>query len=82
MSSPAPHQAFCGKSGSIVITYEFVCKLLSILDVEVGMGPDGFHPKLLSLYQAVTYNIFLIVVFCIKTQFLQCGQLPTQWKVT
>ena len=48
LSSPAPHQAFCGNLGSIVITYESVCKRLSTLDVEASMGPDGFNPKLLS----------------------------------
>ena len=40
-SFPAPHQAFYGNYGS-------VCRRLSTLDVEGSMGPDGFHPKLLS----------------------------------
>ena len=53
LSSPAPHQTFCGDLGSIVITYESVCKRLSTLDVEASMGPDGVHPKLLSSCEAV-----------------------------
>ena len=43
----------------IVITYHAhsVCERLSTLDVEATMGPDGFHPKLLSSSQAVAYSI-------------------------
>ena len=59
LSSPSPHQAFCGNLGSVVITYESVCKRLLSLDVEASMGPDGFHPKLLTSYQAVAYLIYL-----------------------
>ena len=74
--SPAPHQVFCGSLGSIVITYESVCKSLSTLDVEASAGPDGFHPKLLSLCRAVAYPIYLI-----SKKSLQCHQLQVQWKL-
>ena len=47
LNSPAPHQAFRCNLGSIMITFESVCKKLSTLDVEASMGHDGFHPKLL-----------------------------------
>ena len=61
LSSPAPHQAFCGNLGSIVITYESVCRRLLTLDIEaITQGSDGFRPKLLSLCQAVAYSIYLI----------------------
>ena len=46
-NSPAPHQAFCGSLGLIVITCESVCKRLSTVDVEASMRPGGFQPKLL-----------------------------------
>ena len=57
-NSPAP-QAFCGNLRSIVITYESVCKRLSIHDVEARL--DGFHSKLLSSCQEVAYIIYLIL---------------------
>ena len=71
LNSPAVHQALCGKLGSIVIINESVCWSLSILDVEASMGPDGFHPKLLSSCQAFAYPIYLIF-----KKFLQCDKLP------
>ena len=76
LSSPSPHQASCcGNLGSIVITYESVCRRLSTLNVEASMGLDGFHPKLLSSCQAVAYPIYLIY-----KNSLPCGQLLAQWK--
>ena len=56
-SSLAPHKTVCDNLGSIVITYGSVSKRLLTLDVEASMGPDGFHPKLLSSCQAVAYPI-------------------------
>ena len=76
LNSPAPHQAFCDDLESIVmhvITYEYVCNRLLTLDVEASMGPDGFHPKLLSSCQAVGYPFYL---FFFKS--LQYSQLPIQ----
>ena len=58
-----------------MITYEYVYKRLSNLDIEPSMGPDGFHPKLLSSCQAVAYPIYLIY-----KKSLQCGQLSAQYK--
>ena len=54
------HQAFCCNLGSIVITYESFCKRLSTLNIAARMGPDGFHPKLLSSCQAVAHPNYLI----------------------
>ena len=64
LSSPAPHQEFCGNLESFVIPYESVCKKLSTLDVADTIRPDGFHPKLLSSCKAVAYPIYL---FFLKT---------------
>ena len=60
LNSPVPQRVFCGDLGSIVITFESVSKMLSTFDVEASMGPDGFHPKLLTSCQAVAYPIYLI----------------------
>ena len=60
LNSSALRQAFCGNMGSIVITYECVCKRISSLDVEASMEHDGFHHTLLSSYQAVAYHINII----------------------
>ena len=56
-------------------SYRLVISFLSTVDVEASMGPNGFHPKLLSSWQAVAYPIYLMF-----KNPLQCGQLPAQWK--
>ena len=74
MNSPAPRQAFCGNLRSIVITYEYVCERLSTFDIEASMGPDDFHPKLLSSCQRVAYPIHLIFkksLICSVVDFLK-----------
>ena len=48
LNFPASHQTFCGNLGSILVTYESICKRLSTLDIEASMGPDSFHYNLLS----------------------------------
>ena len=77
VNSPAVHQVFCGNWRSVVTTYESVFKRLSTLDVASSMGPDGFHPKLLSSCQANAYPIYQIKK---KKKKIQYGQLPTQGK--
>ena len=75
---PAPHQT-CPSSvvlDSVNFSAEDVGTILSALDTNSSMGPDGLHPHLLrSCSEALAYPLYTI--FC---KSLAEGSLPAEWK--
>ena len=77
---PAPHQT-CPSSvvlDSVNFSAENVGTILSALDTNSSMGPDGLHPHLLrSCSEALAYPLYTI--FC---KSLAEGSLPAEWKTS
>ena len=74
--NPAPHQLSDATLNQISFTSTDVFEVLSSLDVNSAMGPDGLHPYLLkSCASALTRPFYII--FC--SSLLE-GRLPSDWK--
>ena len=75
---PAPHQQCEAALENIDFTVEDVRNVLSGLDSNSAMGPDGLHPYLLKACAAsLAYPLF-----CIFYSSLQEGILPALWKIS
>ena len=65
------------KLQNIDITDECVMKHIRNLKASKSAGPDGFHPRVLrELAEEIAPPLRIIF-----TKSLQCGLLPTQWKL-
>jgi hypothetical protein len=73
---PAPYQQTVHVMGNVTITLDEVLAVLSALDANSSMGPDGLHPCLLkSCATSLAYPLWSIF-----NQSLNQGCLPVLWK--
>lgn len=66
-----------GTIADVPISVDDVKRVLSALDVESSMGPDGLHPCLLKSYPSLATALFLIF-----KHSLNMGKLPRRWKLS
>ena len=79
LDSPSPHQVLPADSDShidsITITINDVKEVLSALDVNSSLGPDGIHPCILKNCSSLVRPIYMIFV-----ESMRIGKLPSHWK--
>ena len=74
--NPAPHQLNDTTLDQINFTLGDVLEILSNLDANSAMGPDGLHPHLLKCCSSALAR----PIFMIFSRSVLAGSLPVEWK--